>query len=169
MANSILILAISAMLVVVGMVISISQSENEVSDIATSQQTLPASGVMNVSKSLDPAKSAYGVYSIQISDFKSGDSLNADITDPSGNHIVTRSVTKSPVQENFTISSAGTYELKIENTAQEDLQVEGFIGYYPPGATMLDLLDIIILIAGLGGLAAGLVHLIKNRGKAKTS
>lgn len=165
--NSKAILIISGILVIVGILISFSQSEMEMSDIATTQQTLPVSGVMNVTKSLDPMKSEDGVYSIQISDFKDGDSLNADITDPSGNHIVTKSITKSPIQENFTISSTGTYELKIENTARNELQVLAIIGYYPQGATFLDVFSVIILIAGLSGLAIGMMYFIKKSRKNK--
>ncbi|MDE1829323.1 MAG: hypothetical protein KGI25_03265, partial [Thaumarchaeota archaeon] len=115
MVNSKTILIVSGILVITGILISFYQSESEMNDIATSQQTLPVSGLMNVSKNLDPTQSKDGVYSIQISDFKNGDSINADIIDPNGNLIVTKSITKSPIQENFTISSAGTYELKIEN------------------------------------------------------
>ena len=44
------------------------------------------------------------------------------------------------------------------------MQVLGIIGYYPQGATLLDVLSIIILIVGLSGLAIGMMYLIKNRG-----
>lgn len=169
MANTKAFLIIGGILVIVGILISYSQSENEMSDIATSQQTLPASGTMNVSKSLDPAKSSQGVYSIQISDFKNGNTLNAQIIDPSGSQIITTPIAKSPVQENFTISSAGTYELKIENTGQNDLQVLGIIGYFPNAPSLLDLADVIILIAGLSVLAIGMLYFIKNHSRPRTS
>ncbi len=151
------------------MLISFLQAENEVDNLATVQQDLPQSSSMNVSKSLDPMKSKDGVYSIQISDVKEGDSLSAAIIDPNGNVIIAKSITKSPFQENFTVSSAGTYELKIQNTAQTDMQVLGIIGYYPQGATLLDVFDIIILIIGLSGLAIGMMYLIKRRGRPNIS
>jgi len=159
------ILIVSGILVIAGILISFSQSENEMSSIATSQQSLSVGSAMNVSKSLDPMKSKDGVYSVQISDFKNGESLNVNVIDPSGSSIITKSITKSPFQENFTISSAGTYELKIENAAQSDLQVLGIIGYYPQGATLLDVISVIILIVGLSGLAIGMMYFIKRRGK----
>ncbi len=165
MAKPKAILIVSGILVIAGILISFSQSENEMSSIATSQQSLSVGSAMNVSKSLDPMKSKDGVYSVQISDFKNGESLNVNVIDPSGSSIITKSITKSPFQENFTISSAGTYELKIENAAQSDLQVLGIIGYYPQGATLLDVISVIILIVGLSGLAIGMMYFIKRRGK----
>jgi len=164
MAKPKTILIISGILVISGIVISFFQSESEMDDLTSVQQSLTAGSVMNVSKSLDPIKSKDGVYLIQISDFKDGDNLGINVIDPNGNTIITKSIVKSPLQENFTISSTGIYELKIQNTAQTDMQVLGIIGYYPQGATLLDVLSIIILIVGLSGLAIGMMYLIKNRG-----
>ncbi|HKU32665.1 MAG TPA: hypothetical protein VJR22_02305 [Candidatus Nitrosotalea sp.] len=165
MVNSKAILIISGILVIAGILISFFQSETETSNLASSQQDLSPGSSMNVTNSLDPIKSKDGVYSIQISDFKDGDILSANVVDPNGNFIVTKSITKSPFQENFTISSTGTYELKIQNTAQGDMQVLGIIGYYPEGATLLDVFSVIILIVGLSGLAIGMMYFIKNRSK----
>ena len=150
---------------IIGISISFFQSETETSNLASSQQDLSPDSFMNVTNSLDPTKSKNGVYSVQISDFKNGDVLSASVIDPNGNFIITNSITKSPFQENFTISSTGTYELKIQNTAQVDMQVLGIIGYYPEGATMLDAFSVIVLIVGLSGLAIGMMYFIKNRGK----
>ena len=165
MVNSKAILIVSVILVIIGISISFFQSETETSNLASSQQDLSSGSFMNVTNSLDPTKSKNGVYSIQISDFKNGDVLSASVIDPNGNFMITKSITKSPFQENFTISSTGTYELKIQNTAQADMQVLGIIGYYPEGATMLDVFSVIILIVGLSGLAIGMMYFIKNRGK----
>ncbi len=164
MAKPKTILIISGILVLSGIAISFFQTESEMGRLASTQQSLTAGSSMNVSKSLDPTKSKYGVYSIQIADFKDGDSLSISIIDPNGNIITTKSIIKSPFQENFTISSTGTYELKIQNTAQTDVQVFGIIGYYPQGATLLDVFSIIILIVGLSGLAIGMMYLIKRHG-----
>jgi hypothetical protein len=165
MVNSKAILIVSGMLVISGILISFFQSETETRELASSQQDLTPGSSMNVSNSLDPIKSKNGVYSIQVSDFKNGDVLSASIVGPNGNFIITKSITKSPFQENFTISLAGTYELKIQNSAQEDMQVLGIIGYYPEGATLLDVFSVVILIIGLSGLALGMMYLIKTRKK----
>ncbi|MGB9002936.1 MAG: hypothetical protein WCC52_03925 [Nitrosotalea sp.] len=158
------ILIISVILVISGIAISFLQSESETDSLASVQQSLTTGSSMNVSKSLDPIKSKDGVYSIQISDFKDGDNLGISVIDPNGNAIATKSIVTNPFQENFTISSTGIYELKIQNTAQTDMQVLGIIGYYPQGATLFDVLSIIVLIVGLSGLAIGMMYFIKNRG-----
>ncbi|NHI03960.1 hypothetical protein DYY67_2290 [Candidatus Nitrosotalea sp. TS] len=72
MAKPKTILIISGILVISGIVISFLQSESEMDDLASAQQSLTAGSSMNVSKNLDPMKSKNGVYSIQISDFKDG-------------------------------------------------------------------------------------------------
>ncbi len=169
MVNPKIMLIGGGIVVIIGILISYFLSETEMEKLATSQQDLPAGSFMNVSKSLDPTQSKSGVYSTQISDFKNGDVLNANIIDPAGNFIITNSITKSPFQENFTISSTGTYELKIQNTSHEDLQVVGIIGYYPSGPTLLDLANIIILIVGLSSLAIGMMYFLRGRGKMGAS
>ncbi|MDE1867067.1 MAG: hypothetical protein KGI08_05085 [Thaumarchaeota archaeon] len=166
MSKSKTILIISGILVIIGILISFSQSETEMNSLASVQQSLTTNTSMNVSKSLDPIESKDGAYSVQISDFKDGDSINVSVIDPNGSIITTKSIIKNSFQENFTISSTGTYELKIQNTAPQDIQVLGIIGYYPQGATLLDALSIIVLIVGLSGLAIGMMYFIKNRGKS---
>ena len=163
MARQKAILVVSGILVVIGILISFMQSETEMSSIASSQQTVPAGGSMNVSKALDPSVSMHAVYSVQITDWKQGQTLSVSVIDPSGVPVISREISKSPYQENFTVSSAGLYNLKIGNSAQSDLQVNGIIGYYPQAASLLDFASVAVLIAGLSGLAVGMMYLIKSR------
>ena len=137
--------------------------------ITTLQQSLSSGASMSVIKNLDPEKSKDGVYSVQISDFKDGYNVKADLVDPSGNTIMTSTIAKNTFQENFTISQVGNYTLQIQNPGQNETQVLGIIGYYPQGATILDVLSVIVLIAGLSGLAIGMMYMIKRRGKTDAS
>lgn len=159
----------SGILVIIGIGISFYQSQMEMDSITTQQQSLTTGASMAVSKSLDPAKSKDGVYSVKISDFKDGDNVKADVIDPTGSMITTRTIVKSIFQENFTISQSGNYTLKIQDIGQNETQIVGIIGYYPQGATILDVLGVIVLIAGLSGLAVGMIYLIKRRGKTDVS
>lgn len=168
MVNKKALLIVSGMLVIAGILISYMQSESEMNDIAIAQQDVPAGSSMNVSKSLDPSAGRGGVYSVQITDFKAGQTVGATVVDPSGVPVVTATVAKSPYQQNFTISSQGLYNLKIRNTGQADLTVQGIIGYYPEAPNILDLVSIIILIAGLSGLAVGMMYFIKTRGRMRS-
>lgn len=153
----------------IGIGISFYQSQIETESIASQQQSLAPNAIMTISKNLDPNKSENGVYSIQISDFKNGYSVKADLVDPTGSVIITRSIEKNLFQENFTISQSGNYTLQIQNSGQNETQVTGIIGYYPQGATILDVIGVIVLIVGLSGLAIGMMYLIKRRGKNDVS
>lgn len=137
--------------------------------ITSQQQNLSTGVTMTVIKNLEPGKSKNGVYSIQISDFKEADNVKANIVDPTGSIVTTRSIANGAFQENFTITQSGNYTLQIQNTGQNDLQILGIIGYYPQGATILDVLGIIVLMVGLSGLAVGMIYLIKRRGKTDVS
>ena len=163
------ILIVSAALVIIGIGISFYQSQNETESITTQQQSLASGASMTVSKNLDPIKSKDGVYSIQISDFKDGYNVKSDLLDPSGNTIVTRIIAKDSFQENFTITQSGNYTLQLENPGQNETQVTGIIGYYPQGATIVDVTSVIILVVGLSGLAIGMMYMLKSRGKTDAS
>ncbi|HZS73223.1 MAG TPA: hypothetical protein VFA69_01850, partial [Candidatus Nitrosotalea sp.] len=80
--------------------------------------------------------------------------------------IITRSITKSPVQEMFKVTTSGNYTLQIENQGQREVQVLGIIGYYPQGIELADISGFILLIVGLSGLAVGIMYLIRNRVKS---
>jgi hypothetical protein len=121
---------------------------------------------MVVTKSMNPENNQNGVYSIQITDFRSDDNVKATIMDPMGTPIITKTMTKSPIQEMFKITSSGNYTLQIENHGQREIQVLGIIGYYPQGIEVADISGFIALITGLSGLAVGMMYLIKNRVKS---
>lgn len=160
---------VSGMLVIIGIVISFYQSQIEMESITRQQQSLATDASMIVSKNLDPSTNKNGVYAVQISDFKNGDNVKIDIVDPTGTVVTARSIVKSPFQENFTISQPGNYTLQIQNIGQNETQILGIIGYYPQGGTVLDVLGVIVLIVGLGGLGVGMVYLVKRRGKTDVS
>ncbi len=169
MAKPRTILIVSGMLVIIGIGISFYQSQMEMDSINSQQQSLATKASMAVIKNLDPSKNKNGVYAVQISDFKNGDNVKVDIVDPTGTVVTASSIVKSPFQENFTISQSGNYTLQIQNTGQNETQILGIIGYYPQGVTVLDVLGVIVLIVGLGGLAVGMMYLIKRRGKMDVS
>ena len=150
-------------MVVLGISLSAYQSLGTMNNLSSQQQALAVGTSMSVTNNLDPTKSKDGVYSVQISDFKEGDTAKIILFDPAGSVITTRTTEKSPYQENFTITSSGQYKLEIQNVGQRDLQVLGIIGYYPQGPTLLDFLDVVVLIVGLSGLAVGMLYLVKQR------
>ena len=171
MVKPIPIIITSGILVFVGFAITVYQSQSTAENLVNQQQTLSVGTQMNITKVMDSSNNRESVYGIQVTDLKNDDSIKASIIDPNGNTIITRSVTKSPIQETFKISTSGNYTLQIQNQGQREIQILGFIGYYPQGIESDETsysITPIILIIGLSGLAVGIMYLIKNRAKPQS-
>jgi hypothetical protein len=160
------IIIISGILVLIGIAITAYQSQTTSENLSNQQNTLAIGTQMVVTKGMNPENNQNGVYSIQITDFRSDDNVKATVIDPIGTPIITKTMTKSPIQEMFKITSSGNYTLQIENHGQREIQVLGIIGYYPQGIEVADISGFIALITGLSGLAVGMMYLIKNRVKS---
>lgn len=157
------IIIISGILVLIGIAITAYQSQTTSENLSNQQNNLSIGTQMIVTKDMNPENNQNGVYSIQITDFRSDDNVKATVIDPMGTPIIKKTITKSPIQEMFKITSSGNYTLQIENHGQREIQVLGIIGYYPQGIEMADISGFIALITGLSGLAVGMMYLIKNR------
>ena len=160
------IIIISGMLVLIGIAITAYQSQTTSENLSNQQNTLAIGAQMVVVKGMNPENNQNGVYSIQITDFRSDDNVKATVIDHMGTPIITKTMTKSPIQEMFKITASGNYTLQIENHGQREIQVLGIIGYYPQGIEVADISGFIALITGLSGLAVGMMYLIKNRVKS---
>ena len=160
------IIIISGILVLIGIAITAYQSQTTSENLSNQQNTLAIGTQMVVTKGMNPENNQNGVYSIQITDFRSDDNVKVTVIDPIGTPIITKKMTKSPIQEMFKITSSGNYTLQIENHGQREIQVLGIIGYYPQGIEVADISGFIALITGLSGLAVGMMYLIKNRVKS---
>ena len=160
------IIIISAILVLIGIAITAYQSQITSENLSNQQNTLGIGTQMIVVKEMSPNTNQNGVYSIQITDFKDTDNIKATVINPIGTSIITRSITKSPVQEMFKVTTSGNYTLQIENQGQREVQVLGIIGYYPQGIELADISGFILLMVGLSGLAVGIMYLIRNRVKS---
>ena len=140
-------------------------------NLASRQETLSIGKQMVITKMMNLDNNREGVYGIKITDLKDDDDVNAVIIDPSGNALVTKSITTSPIQEFFKVPSPGNYTLQIDNHGQREIQILGFIGYYPVGfesdETSGNIVPIMLII-GLSGLAVGTMYLIKNRAKPQS-
>ena len=163
-----LIIITSTILVLIGIAITVYQSQMTSENLANQQETVDAGTSMTITKGMDPNKNQKGVYAIQITDLKNDDNIKAIVIDPNGNTIITKSVEKSPIQEIFRVSSSGNYTLQIENHGQREIQILGIIGYYPKGIELADVSGFVVLMVGLAGLAVGMMFLIKNRVKPQS-
>ncbi len=166
MVNPKPILIASGVLVLIGIAITAYQSQTTSENLSNQQNTLGIGTQMTVTKEMNPDNNQNGVYSIQITDFKDGDNIKSTVIDPVGTAIITKSITKSPIQEIFKVTKSGNYTLQIENQGQREIQVLGIIGYYPQGIELVDISGFIALMIGLSGLAVGMMYLIRNRVKS---
>ncbi|MDE1770620.1 MAG: hypothetical protein KGI28_08740 [Thaumarchaeota archaeon] len=171
MIKPIPIIITSATLVLVGFAITVYQSQITSQNIVNQQNTLSVGTQMTITKVMDSNNNRNGIYGIQVTDLKNDDNVKAIVIDPSGTIIASKSVTKSPIQEIFKISFSGNYTLQIQNQGQREIQILGFIGYYPEGIESDETsgsITPIILIIGLSGLAVGIMYMIKNRVKPQS-
>ena len=113
------IIITSGALVLIGIMITAYQSQITSENLSNQQNTLGVGAHMTITKELDPNKNQNGVYSIQVTDIKTDDNIKATVIDPSGTSIITKSVTKTTIQETFKIVSSGNYTLQIENQGQK--------------------------------------------------
>ena len=164
-----LIILISTFLVIIGIALTFYESQLINNSVTNQQQNLLPGSSMFLTKDLDPTENQNGVYSVQITDFQTDDSIKANIFDPAGETITSKSITKSPFQENFIISTKGTYKIQVENQGSREVQILAVIGNYPQNISLIDMCGFILLIAGLSGLAIGIMYLVKNRGKSNIS
>jgi lipopolysaccharide export LptBFGC system permease protein LptF len=165
------IIIASGILVLIGFVITIYQSQITSENFVNEQKSLSSGTQMTITKAMDLNNDRKGVYGIQVTDLKNDDNVKIIVIDPNRNAIITKFVTTSPIQEIFKISSSGNYTLQIENQGQREIQILGFIGYYPEGIesdeTSGNIVPIMLII-GLAGLAVGIMYFIKNRAKPKS-
>ena len=164
MKKTIPFLVIGGFLTATGIGISFYSSQLVIENISTQQESLIAGHSLMVSKELDPTKNENGVYVVQVGDFKAGDNILAKVFDPTDMAIVSKSISHNTYQDNFKITTKGTYKLSVENSGGRDLQIEGVIGYLPKDSSLaISIFGFIVIIVGLSGLAVGMMYFVKSR------
>ncbi|VVC05343.1 Uncharacterised protein [uncultured archaeon] len=164
-----LVIITSAILVIIGIALTFYESQLINWSVINQQQNILPGASMILTKDLDPSKNQNGVYSVQITDFQKDDSIKVSIFNPVGETVISKSITKSSLQENFIVSTNGTYKIQIENQGSREIQILAVIGDYPQNIALIDMCSFILLITGLSGLAIGIMYIVKNRGKTSVS
>ena len=160
-----LVIITGAILIIIGIGLEIYESQLINENVTNHQQNLLSGGSMTLTKDLDASENQNGVYSVQIIDFQEGDNIKVIVFNPVNEVITSKPITKNLFQENFLISTSGTYKVQIENQGPREVQILAAIGNYPQNISLIDIFDFIVLIVGLSGLAIGIMYLIKNRGQ----
>lgn len=165
-----ILLVIGGFLIIIGIGLSVYGSQLIIENLVTEEKRLGMGTSMELSKELDPLINKNGVYVLQITDFKEESRLHTSIYDPSDQVVVSKSIEYNPFQDNFTILTAGTYKLLIENTGEKELEVTAVLGYLPEGQSLtVSIFGFIVIIMGLIGAGAGIIYFIKSRGRIDTN
>jgi len=157
-------------LIVIGIGLSVYGSQLIVENLVTEEKRLGMGTSMELSKDFDPSINENGIYVLQIVDFKEESRLQASVYDPSDMVIVSKAIEHNPFQDNFTVSTAGTYKILIENTGERELEVMAALGYLPRDQSLtISIFGFIVIIIGLMGLAVGIIYFIRSRYKTETN
>ena len=75
-------------------------------------------------------------------------------------------IDRESFEERFEISSKGTYQLVVENSGLEELQVVGVIGHMPDKSTIsVGITGFYLLIVGLIGIVGVGIYAIRKRNR----
>ena len=167
MEKSVAYLAVVGGLLVTGIILSFYGAQLTVQDLSTNEGMISPGEHLEIQAELDPAKSETGVFVVQILDFRDGEII-AKISDPLGYEFMSKQIDKESVEERFEITSKGAYQLLIENSSPEDIQIMGVLGHMPDKGTLsVGITGFYILIVGLVGIVGVGIYVIKAKRKEK--
>ena len=148
-----------------GVFLSFYGAQLSTQDLAVKEENVLSGGSLEISTELDPSKSDFGVFVIQILEDKES-TLIAKISDPLWFEILSIPIEKESVEEQFEISSKGTYQLIVQNTGLQDLQVVGAFGHMPDTMTIsVGITGFYLLIVGIIGIIGVGIYAIRIRKK----
>lgn len=158
-------LVIVGALLAAGMILSFYGAQLTTQDLTVKEENILSGDSLEISTELDPLKSSNGVFVIQILEDKEN-VLTAKISDPLGFEILSLPIDRESLEERFEISSKGTYQLVVENSGLEDLQVVVAIGHMPDKSTIsVGITGFYLLIVGLIGIVGVGIYAIRNRNR----
>ena len=165
MQKPILILVIVGTLLAAGVFLSFYGAQLTTQDLTVKEENILPGDSLEISTELDPSKSSNGVFVIQILEDKEN-TLTAKISDPLGFEILSMPINKESVEDRVEISSKGTYQLVVENSGSEELQVVGVIGHMPDNSTIsVGITGFYLLIVGLIGIVGIGIYAVRNRNR----
>ena len=160
--KSILVLAISAILIVLGLVLVVIGNQiilegvSQDNGIINSNQPLVISGDFMTGD-------GEGILAIQLVEYQDN-TFSVQVLDPFGTEIFFELMRDDTIEREFNITSSGTYKLIIQSNNVDETQVFGAIGPVPDaGKKSLGFISLYVLMIGLAGLAISGIFAIKKR------
>ncbi len=162
MQKSAALLALVGGLIAVGIALSFYGSMIITEDLTQGVQNIGEGGSFEIRAELDPSISSEGVFVVQVMQFQEG-SVSARITDPFGSQIVSKTIDSESYEEQFDVTSKGTFTLTVENSG-EFTDVVGVIGHLPDTSKFsVGITGFYLLIVGLIGMGIVGIYVVKNR------
>ena len=160
--KSALILAVSAILVVLGLFLLtvgnqiILEGVSQDNGLINSNQPLIISGDFDMNDDV-------GIFAVQLVEYQEN-VFTAQVLDSFGTEVFFESIKEDTIEREFSITSPGAYKLIIQSNSVEETQVFGAIGPVPDaGKKSLAFISVYVLIVGLAGLAISGILAIKKR------
>lgn len=169
MEKPLIFLLIVGALIGAGIILSFLGSQLATQNLVVKEENLVAGLSIEVVVELDPSISETGVYGILLPKIKD-DAISISVYDPIGTQILSKTLNQESTEEQFNISSIGSYKIVIENSGLEDTQVVAGIGYMPNSYILsVGITGFYILAVGLIGMVGIMIYTIRNRQKKKLS
>jgi hypothetical protein len=169
MEKPLIFLLIVGALIGAGIILSFLGSQLATQNLEVKEENLAPGLSIEVMVELDPSITETGVYGILLPKIKD-DAISVSVYDPIGIQILSKTVNQESTEEQFKISSSGTYKMVIENSGLEETQVVAGIGYMPNSYVLsVGITGFYILAVGLIGIVGIAVYTIRNRRKEKLS
>ena len=166
MQKSGIILVTSGVLIVVGLVLVVIGNQIILEGVNQENEGVNFNQNLLVSNNFEPQETPTAVFAVQIMDFKENIFV-VKIIDPNGNEIISETINEESFERKFDTTYSGDYQLIVESTSNETIQVFGAIGPVPDaGKKSLGFISIYVLIVGMIGLVLAGIYSIKNRRKS---
>ena len=151
----------------VGIILSFYGNQVIFEDLIKGEGQVTVGENLTIPVELDNAKTQFGIYAIQIMEFKEG--ITAKILDPFDKEIEFKSINEEVFEGKFTTTVSGIYKLVIENTDEKEIKIFAVVGPEPDaGKKTLVIISPWILIIGLIGVVVVAIYAIKNRNKSSS-
>ena len=161
-----IILVTSGILIVAGLILVVLGNQIILEGVNQGNEGVSISQNLLVSNKFNPQETTSGVFAVQIMDFKEN-IFTVRVIDPNGNEIISEIINEDSFERKFDTTHNGDYQLLVESTSAETIQVFGAIGPVPDaGKKSLGFISIYIVIVGMIGLVLAGIYSIKNRKKS---
>jgi len=165
MQKPLVMMVVVGVLIAVGITLSFYGSQVITEGLSHNEGQVIPSGSLELSSDIDVTTSSFGVYVVQVQNFKE-DAIHAKVFDPFGTEIVSTTIERESFEQRFDVATSGTYRLLIENTGQDPTQIIAVIGPMPdPGKLSFGITGFYILILGLIGIVGVGIYAVRNRRK----